>query len=148
MVEIFPDLGTYGTCRSAEERTLFLPIWFNSFQYAHEESAEAEIGHEAGVFSHLLFMLSLELLLGAKQECINIVVICMLNTVAEHLRAFLRWALPAAMEHLRVSLGLPAFASRYDSFNFDTLVQLGMLRVLGPVVVRGFTFRVAFWLGL
>ena len=32
MVEIFPDLGSYGTCRSAEERTLFLPIWFETFQ--------------------------------------------------------------------------------------------------------------------
>ena len=52
-----------------------------------------EIGHEAGVFSHLLFLLCLELSRGATRGCINIVIICMLNKVAEHLRAFLRWTL-------------------------------------------------------
>ena len=93
-------------------------------------------------------MLCLELFSGARHGCINIVVICMLNKVAEHLRAFLRWALPKAMERLRVSLGWWTPSARYDNFNFDTLVQLGMLRVLGPIAVRGFTFKVAFWLGL
>ena len=72
----------------------------------------------------------------------------MLNKVAEHLRAFLRWALPQAMERLRVSLGCREPYDRYHNFDLDMLEQLGMLRVLGPVAVRGFTFNVAFWLGL
>ena len=48
----------------------------------------------------------------------------------------------------RLSLGCREPYDRYHNFDFDMLDQLGMLRVLGPVAVRGFTFNVAFWLGL
>ena len=40
MVQIFPDLRTYETCRSSEDRTLLLPIWFNSFQYDEDKVAQ------------------------------------------------------------------------------------------------------------
>ena len=111
-------------------------------------AADAEIGHEAGVLSHVLFVLCLELLRGKDEDTMSIAVICMLNKVAEHLRAFLRWALPAAMEQLRMSLHMQEYPPQYNNFNVDTLEQLGMLRVFGPIAVRGFTFKVALWLGL
>ena len=121
MKDIFPDLQTYETCRSARERTFLLPIYFNTFQYDDEESTDAEIGHKAGVFSHLLFLLCLELFCGAKHGCINIVVICMLKKVAEHLRAFLRWTLSEAMERLRASLGWWEPSARYHNFDLSLI---------------------------
>ena len=146
IVPIFPLVGKYRTCRKPEERTYLLPVWFKSRLY--DNGNGQEIGNEQGMFSHLLFSLSLELLAGMHDGCISIVVICLLTKVAKHVRAFLRWALPATMEELRVTLHLPEYHVHYQRFNFDALSASGELRVLGPVVVRGFTFKVAFWLGM
>ena len=68
----------------------------------------------------------------------------MLNKVAEHLRAFLRWTLPQAMKYLGSQLRHQLPYDDYHNFDFDMLQESGMLRVLRPIAVRGFTF----WLGL
>jgi hypothetical protein len=145
---MFPLLPAFTSSRQFGERTLLLPVWFSVHDYNWERDTKCEIGHEAACFTHMLFLLCLELLAGVQHESMSIVIICLLNHVARDVTAFLRWALPLAMEELRAQLQLPPYPDKYDAFRFDTLVSLNCLRVVGPVLVRGFTFKVAFWLGL
>ena len=52
------------------------------------------------------------------------------------------------MEWCRLLFGLAPFPPEFNDFNYDTLVECGILTISGPVWVQGHTYDIAFWLGL
>lgn len=148
MTQIFPDITTFKTSRKPGEKTLLLPMLFQVHDYDLPNDEDVEIGHEKACFSHLLFFLCQELLRCVDGQNPRIAVVCMLLAVRDHVTVFLRWTLPRAMERLRQQLRLQPFPAKFSGFDFDTLVQMEYLSVIGPFAVRGFTYEVCFWLGL
>ena len=146
--QLFSGMKIRGFCRCSLKQAMPLPIWFTLCQYDIYEDAHAEVGEEAGVFSHVLFTLCLELLVGTQLDEVNIVMICLVDSVVEELAMFFRWVLPKAMEHLRMACGLLVYPEKYHRFNFDALVESGMLQLVGPSFIGEVSCRVTFWIGI
>ena len=143
--ELFPHMS--GVTTGRQQPTFLLPLFFNCTRQLCGVNSEGEISRDELVFAVLLVLLSLETVLASLGQRRTILVVGYLAAVLRDLTAFLRYALRPMCLQWRELLGLPEVVDG-AVYDFDALVEAGVLKLAGPFKCRGMTTHVVFLIAL